>query len=753
MTNVKILKDYQIPNAEVCGVGPFVDGPLYSLTQTNSLLQTMNESMRLAFIVVLGLMLSNASITANDKIDVKTVKKTAKVNWHDSEKRMRTIHVITLLPGHLAEQAEDVLNLQKEVGISDVCIFVNLYPEKPPFDDKIDRFCELFLDMKKRLSGSGLRMGALIQPVFGTGDHGQLANCPGFRHMVSMDGHETMRICPMDSKFQDYVYSNMSKMTKAGPDFFVIEDSFRFWTGGRNQIGCFCKEHMKLFNETTGYHLTREDLARSLELQDPDNRKIGALWEKTLSNSLVELSKIVRQGIDAVNANVPCGLNLSLSEIAYAKPIALALAGNTQPFVRTQSSYYLENGFKFFPRVMYQNALQAGYLKNDVSDILAEADTFPQHRYSESALTLKAQITASLLNGCNGLFLWISRRTTFEPECGLAYREMLEKNRGFFQKLNNLTPHVTWIGPSSPFPSAPVSSYNPITTNKSIISQTWAGDYLGRLGIPCCFGGFSNIAMLAGDEVDFFSDNELKDFLKRGLLLDGSAAEKFCQRGLSEYLGVTANSETIRASYEQFVDNPALSGESAGRKICFWNGSFHTRKITIHDDQVQVLSLLMAEPLYTRQDAEKVALGSTFFKNSLGGRVIIFASSLVGDIPFGDGSFNFIDGARKKQLVNILKLLDASTVPIVINSDLDIYAKCGSIAPECGGGMLLCVFNLNPDASPELRLQVAKDNISEINSLSESGEWKKTAWKRNANSELIVKLPVEMMKPLILRIR
>ena len=258
--------------------------------------------------------------------------------------------------------------------------------------------------------------------------------------------------------------------------------------------------------------------------------------------------------------------------------------------------------------------------------------------------------------------------------------------------------------------------------------------------------------MLGGDEVDYFSDDELRGFLKEGLLLDGSAAEKFCERGFSEHLGVEAAASDMRVSYEQLVDDPAANGEVGGRRIALINGAFALRRLSVKDDRVRVLSHIMAEPWFLCPDPEPLSPGATFFKNALGGRVGVFAASLVKAGTFGDGQYNFISGTRKKQLAHLLGLLADAPLPAVVEADVDLYVRCGEISPERGGGMLLCIFNLNPDTLPQLRLRLADTAISDIHLLDDAGQWAGLDWRLTDTGDVAVDTPVEPMTPLVVRI-
>ncbi|MFA6175542.1 MAG: hypothetical protein WC765_03070 [Phycisphaerae bacterium] len=659
---------------------------------------------------------------------------------------MRVINITPLLVESKQAIWDDLLDLKNECGVTDVAFMLPLHPEQPPLNAKIEHLSRCFSEIKNGLANSGLGVGILVQSLMSHGDRGGGTVNPDMEKIASVDGRRLQRLCPLGEAFREYTRNALTTLASTGPDFFLIDDDFRLFLDG---IGCFCELHLQAFSKVAGRAFSREQLVDVLQQDDPASREIGRLWNDTLRSSMLSMAKCVRKGIDVVDSRIACGLFTSSNgEFAWASDIAAILAGKTPPLVRLNNSHYHEDGYKIFPRRMYNTAMQAAYLR-DVPDVLVEADTFPQNRFSQSAQSLNGQITGALLNGVNGILLWITPLTEFEPESGAAYREMLKRHQGFYEALSRMLPRVEWLGTSTPLPLKPAPFWNPIELGKQVYTSNWAGNILGRLGIPAQFGGTSKVKMLAGREVDFFSDEELLRFVASGLLLDGSAAEKMCQRGFADYLGVDVKASHLRVSFDRLSEDANLNGKAAGAKIALMNFASATRAITVLHKSVAILSELMLEPWYQCPDPQPVGPGLTIFTNAIGGRVAVYAMSLCGD-EWNDG-YNFISLKRKEQLTRLMELLGDNPLPFVVLGDVDLYVKHGCIHSRNDGGQLLCVFNLNSDSLPELRLRVADPNIAEIHSLSQSGEWAKTLWKSDGPFEITVHIALKTMVPLILR--
>ena len=655
---------------------------------------------------------------------------------------MRIINITPLLLDVKDEIVKDLIALKNECGVTDVAFIMSLHPQVTPLLDKPQRLCREFMAMQEALRDSGLRIGILIQSLIGHGERGDAGVHADFQRVISFDKTSNEQICPLDKGFQQYVKDTFELLSKAKPDFFLMDDDFAIFGGGLP--GCFCKAHLASFNKLMDRQCEFNELIEILGKKDEESCRIGNLWSQSLTASMVDLAKLIRNRINSVDDTIPCGYAVSMLDISVLNPVIHALAGNTEPFIRANGACYMleRQSTRFFAKRMCHIATQTAYLK-DIPEILVEADTFPQNRYSCSAKYLHAHITGSLLNGVNGIMQWITRTGWWEPEAGVEYRKILRQNQGFYNELHKL--EIDWSGPGVPLPETPVSSWNPMGGYKQTDVDSWY-DIFYRLGIPFKIGASAKINMISGDEVDFFTDNELFDFCSKGLLLDGLAAQKMCERGLGKYMGIKAESTRLRVSHEQ-MKNYTDSGSKS--RLSLLNGAFSTCKITIMDKAVKVFSDLMLSPWFHSPNSEYQCPGLTLFKNSLGGRVAVFATSVTNS-GFGVRQSNFLNSFRKKQLMCLLEQMDEQSLLPVALDDIDLYVKYGNIKSL---GKLLCVFNLNLDTLPRLRMRMSKkEDILEMHFLTASGKWEKLDWEVEDN-QIVLETPVKTMEPLIIKYR
>ncbi len=670
----------------------------------------------------------------------------------DKRKSFRIINIAPLFVEHKAEIVSDLLRLEAECGVTDVAFMLPLNPEgKEASLAKAQFLRDRHIEMRDalRASGSSLKIGLLMQSLIG---HGTPTEAP-FQRIVRNDGSTNNRMCPLDENFKEYIRNVVTMMAATRPAFLLVDDDFRMFCCG---YGCFCPLHLAAFNRELGTTYDRESLMAVLQQDDEASRHIGNAWTKSLASGLEDLAKIVRQAIDSVDPKLACGYCApgdGPGSNAFVVPLARILAGQNDAIVRLNNSWYLGNDARGLLDRLYCTAPLMELLK-DIPEILSESDTFPHNRYCTPARAIHAHLVFSMLHGVTGAKLWLTRMYGYEPDSGEAYRAILRANQGLYKTLYRLMGGVTWDEPATPVARQLVSPWNPANYGKGHFS-TWAAQVCGHMGIPCrvANGDHAEVIMLTGSEVPQFSDNELRSFLSKGLLLDGGAAEQFCKRGFASQLGVDVGSFSGPVDVERLNDHP-INGEAAGRQITlatFFGAD--NRQITVRDDRVQSLSTIYRLPWYMSPDPEAICPGVTLYENTLGGRVAVYAATIDSQRGFLAYFITVMNESRRRQLIGVLDWLNGKPLPVVVVTDVDLYVRHGVIDVAEGGGELLALFNLNMDPLPDLRLRVAGRRVDSIARLEGDGSWAELKWTAEPNGELTVATPVDTMVPVLLRVR
>ncbi len=660
----------------------------------------------------------------------------------ESAVKLRIINIAPLFAAHKAEISCDLLQLQRECGVTDVAFMLPLVPEEPnPTMAKPERLRDLFLEMRSPLLNSGLRVGILIQSTLG---HGTFSSAR-FTRIVNAKGMTTSSMCPLDSDLQDYIGKAVATVAATKPDFLILDDDFRLANSGAP--GCFCKLHMTALEEVTGRKFDRESLLDALDAGMPETDQLKRMWEKVRLESLLVLARKIRVGIDSANTGLPCGYGICDAggmELQFAHAIEAAISGGNPQFVRVNNAWYQGNDGKGLLSRLYWSSAQMETMK-DMPEILAESDTYPHNRYCTPAKALDAQIVFSLAIGCTGLKLWITRLFGFEPESGAAYRQMLKRKIGAYRELRRLVGQVKWNGPTVPlcYEIAGIPAAGSPERN-----ENWSCAVLGHMGIPCRIGynSESSVFMLAGTETERFSEDELKKFLSKSVLLDGAAAANLCRRGLSDFIGLSAESTKNWRANVETVNGDAINGKACNREIvisALISGEAF-RLVPLAGTNVRILSRVAYIPFYLSPDKMDMGPGLVLFGNSLGGRVATFASVL--------GFTPFMNETRREQLFSVLGWLNRKPLPLVVDSDVDVFAMHGAIASGAGGGELLVMFNLNMDSLDCLTLRLGGAEPSEILMLKYDGTWGSCVWRKAEGSSVVIETRVDSVAPIILKI-
>ncbi len=627
------------------------------------------------------------------------------------DRKVRAVHIIPLLTKNKEAVAADLKSLHEGGALTDAAFSFTLVPEGNPPVDKAAELGRRFQEMRSALKEFGGRTGILAQATMG---HGYaLASPSAFQKLVRMDGGTMEICCPLDSGFRKYLTETFKTLAALKPDFLMIDDDFRLLSW-RN--GCLCPLHLAEFNRRNNSSLNREELNALLQSETPEGRHAAELFDEVNSDSLAGCAVLIREAVDSVDPGIRIDLCTCSEDIRYAARAARILAGTCHtPSVRLNNARYMHEGLRHFAGRMYHTAAQIAAL-DGIPEILAEPDTYPQNRYSTSAVMLHALYAFSLLEGCNGGKHWITRMCDYEPASGEAYRKLLIQYSGFHREAERIGRKIRYAGGATPLPEKPFFDYNPV--RGGVLSfKPWSAELFGRMGIPAHFVRDPEAAFLTGAEVGSFSDTEISAFLKRGLLLDGEAAYKLCERGFSDRIGVKVEPLKTRVSRERLVNQNSILVTAPEKP---W------RLIPLAGAETD--SELLSAPWGQSQEFSPVAPGSVRFTNADGGRVVTFAG--------GIGGFSFLNESRKAQLLRLCNWL--TPFPCWYSGDAELYLKAGK-TPE--GKTVAAMLNLSFDPEEEIRLDGIVSRPGSLEELQPDGTWKNVpfTWQ---DAQLKIPLPL-----------
>ena len=626
---------------------------------------------------------------------------------------------------HLDEICQDIKE-QYESGVCSCALFkMTLVPEGNPPSDKATLLCKKYAKFKKRLDKMGIPNGILVQASVG---HGWVLGemFPYQAHVNFTDGVATRSVCPCDEGFKEYIFNALATVASYKPCHIMIDDDFRtIWFKGE---GCSCPLHMERFNKKAGTSYTDRELWKIVNEKSDIARKYTNIFIETQKQALVETAKVMRAGVDSIDPSVPmsyccCGNN---GEFAYE--IASVLAGENNPvIVRINNGNYTPEGARYFSRAFHRAATQIAKLKGKVDIFLAETDTCPQNRYSTGAMSLHTHFTGSILEGANGAKHWITRLISYEPESGKAYRNVLSKHFGFYEKLAEIQPSLKYRGCRIFVPSTPDFTYGRVKEEW----DGWSLCVLERLGIPMYFSSENGgVTCLEGDVDSRLSDKDILEMLKGKVILASDTALNLIKRGFGKYLGVD-----VRAWQGKTPVNELIL-----KTNCRVSMQQNAMELVPLDYTVIVSSYVSNTTDY--ENYENLFPGSTIYKNELGGTVFVFCGTPVAEFHIST-AFSFLNYSRKQQLIDMVKI--SGELPVYYPNDEEVYLK---VADMENGTVFASVFNIGLDPIENLEL-VCDFKATKFEKLMPNGEKKEIGFIFE-NGKYILNTPCNILEPVVL---
>lgn len=646
------------------------------------------------------------------------------------KKAMYNFSMMPLNDAHFDEMCADIKEQYKR-GITTCPLFImTLVPEGEPVWDKVRPMCEKFARFRDELAKDGVPAGVLIQASLGHGYDINLA--PFTRFLGVRDGEEKNVYCPYDKEFLAHFKSVIKRIALERPAAIMLDDDFRIMM--RPGQGCACKLHMAEFERRTGKRWSRDEMWAHIE-SHPDDDPLTVAFIDMQTDSLIEASKVFREGIDEVDPKIQ-GINCTSGDlcdsVVYTNP---HFAGKGNPtMVRVPCGTYAPISVREFSDVMRRAAVCVSRLKKGRIDIiLGETDTIPFNRYGKNARYLHSHYTAAILEGVKGAKHWITRTSAWEPRSGRAFRDILAEHCDFYENLADCVEGIKWVGANSAFIELKRHRYhldNPWKYHENF----WATKCLERLGLPFYFAEPSiecRATFLEDCIVKHMTDEEIKTVFSGSVFMTSQVASDLIERGYGELLGVTVKDwEGMLAKGEFFEFDPSASCTAQ-----------KNRKMLIPtNDKVEVLSYS-----YRPISSEKKPLSPavTLLDRGEGKLSVVYAGTPDAEHNYMEG-FSFLNESRKRQFVDILTR--AGALPIYYEGDEEVLLRAGKIRD---GRLLASFINLGYDPLDELDL-VLDFTPSEIAYLDSNGKEIKLDFVLSEGGRCKVMTELQPMYPLVL---
>ena len=629
---------------------------------------------------------------------------------------------VSIIPNFAGDEeyiADLITKRYTHAGITRFAMSYPMHPQGMDVYDKIRQQAASFRRLKSLLKDAPFKLGVLIQSSIGHGGYWNLApdcNIEGTK-CITEDGAESHRFCPYEPNFLEYIYNAVKMVAVEKPDFFMGDDDMRMTKN------CFCHYHLDVLEQKTGRRFTREELSEYLKTVEPFD-PVARAFEEANIEGMDALCKAIRRACDEVNPEINGAVCICGPRFDYAAS-QLKYIGGPQPFLRISNANYLESNAKDQARVDRGTSWQTINFRKLGVPLLDESDTCPHNRFSKSARTMNLHIVSGLLHGTDGGKLWLDQSVYPLPEESNFYENTIAANQGLYRELHRLMRGFTAEGTATRIPAFESEPYPHVGIGFHYKSD-WGVYAFGRMGIPLHYTDMDGkgITLIAGEQVIYYTDEQIRKMLSGACLIDGVAASILTARGYSDLIGVRAECDNMGTVKLGSVQEQMLS--AGARKNSFKANNEASlleppvrMSFSARDNTAFLTMLPGAEALsrvtmtaYKGAQPEYVMPGTVYFENSIGGKVVTMCMDVMA-WPY----MMVLNPCRKKFYLSILEKLGG--IPAWINTAQDSKLIYGKLAD---GAIFCAAINYGYDPMP-LELTF-KTKVNEIRELQGDGSYK-----------------------------
>ncbi len=475
--------------------------------------------------------------------------------------------------------------------------------------------------IKEATAQYGITYGWWMAFSLKTGAHGDIPN------YVNINGEEEdFTACPMDEKFREAMAERMVEYIKiARPAFAVVEDDYSAYHG------CFCERHLNEFARRMGRFYTREEIKAYHQSNDREEIEVVRKWREFNKEVMLEVSRVLRARVDEVSPEVhifPFQSGGTDYEGFSTEEHAKILAGKGhRPTSRVYGTYYsYDFDEKRLPDMMAHALYTRQHFDKDFK-FIHETDPYPFSSYFLSGNAMRMLMGTAYSYGFEGSVLFTPFATHHKDED--IYNQTFADERDRMEVLSETARQCEIKGVEinyDPF-------YNSLKYAGCDKDPLWTKP-LGWFGIPYTMKKAS-VAFWDEIQAQYADDATVREYLSKGLFLDGEAAKILYDRGYGEFLGVEVGDVvtlgvgdfdqcSVEVVRKEFVEN------------CVGNYMPNTRMWNLMGNGV-LYGLKPVDPACEiitefqtfRHEVKAVAM--TRYENSLGGKVVIMGTTLRGN--------------------------------------------------------------------------------------------------------------------------
>jgi len=637
-----------------------------------------------------------------------------------------------LPPWSVEQNLREIVEFLPRYGVDELIVFV------VDLDSREFTRCQRLPKWVRRYQKSLFRIRAAMEKVGirysinpwitqGHGDKGRDSrkDLPGLQTLVGPDGAQCESCaCPLSPIWRRNVAKVWTLYAETKPHVIWVEDDIRTFGHSAVRYSCFCPEHMKRFSMRVGRRVSRKDLAAAIVKPGKPHP-----WRKEYLDMqgeiMAETAGFLARTVHKVSPETSMGL---MSSSCYThclegrrwKELGAALADGQTLYSRPPLGNYCENSL----RGLYateEGIKTTRYCMPEGTVYQTEVENCPMTTYSKSITFTFLQMAVSFALGCDGVTLNIFDSVGTPMEADPALGRMLGEKKAF---LNGLARRA---GESGRYRGVKLLFHEKASYFKQLERGAGYGDIkadgsptmhmLETCGVPTTYED-SNVVASSGQVLRAFSDEDILEMLRGGMLVDGVAARVLYDRGYGRYIGV----KSIEKPKPLRDIGLFISEEFHNRKFGGGPGKYMTLALPQLGGNppfcavapargAETVSRLIYAPRLKRFEPCMMA-----YENSLGGRVVVHGFDLTSS--FGTA---FNRPFRTEQMQGVVRWLARERPPLIVTGGAYPLA----LRKDCGRRTHLGLFNLTLDAWPLAEFEMeTRHTLEKAEILSAGGRWR-----------------------------
>ena len=372
----------------------------------------------------------------------------------------------------------------------------------------------------------------------------QLQEGQNFRTMVGHDGEKsTIVACPLDENWREYFIDLMNYYVETiKPKTLWLEDDFRLSNHEPVSLGCFCDEHVKLFNQKAGTNFDREGVINAI-FSDKKYREIYLdLARISFEDTLEEITSKINQDNFGLMTGGAC-----LAEGKRFGKLFNILEKNskTKPYNRICLYSYRQRGLQEYAWTFNSGSMFVRFLTGDSAICLSEMENFPFSLYTKSAHYTKYQLLTTAPLRLEGDTINIFGMNGNAVNNYQRYAKVFKEVKPYLSKVTDLklgdmktTGIQVLVNENSAYTIKNAKTFSSLSPK-----ETWIFAYLTQLGFNCAYT--SNIEIkgqvvaCSGEILRNYTNQQIVDlFSNNQVIINGKCMEVLKERNLLDLISV-----------------------------------------------------------------------------------------------------------------------------------------------------------------------------------------------------------------------